>query len=166
MATLLEDKNRDFRRVKHSAEEKIQLANKGLQHVLSSNISAIGIDGSALIVRFHNGSLYRFPNLARLYEPMLNSGSKGKYFYRKIRRPNKPFSKTGSLPLKSDIELTDIEMFDRVDANVNVERLLGDTEETKERMFKTQTSGESDLLKSLFVGLVTVQVLDLFTPDK
>ena len=57
---LLQDKNRKYRRYGYGSGEKIKLANYGLQWVLSSNVSAIGVAGDDLIVRFHNGSLYQY----------------------------------------------------------------------------------------------------------
>ena len=74
----LEDKGRKYKRFRPSAQEKIQLANNGLQWVLSSNVSAIGINDQDLIIRFHNGSIYKYPGRYYLYEEMLESNSKCK----------------------------------------------------------------------------------------
>ena len=54
---LLEDKNREYKRYRMNPSEKIQLANNGLQWVLSSNVSAIGVSGKDLVIWFHNGSM-------------------------------------------------------------------------------------------------------------
>jgi hypothetical protein len=78
-------------------------------------VSAVGVDSGDLIVRFQNGSLYRYPNQAKLYEPMLQSNSKGHFVWVKLRRPKLSYQKIGSLPLKSDIEFSDKDIFDLID---------------------------------------------------
>jgi len=109
---LLEDKNRDYRRYRHSPDETSYLASKGLQHVLSSNVSAVGVVGKDLIIRFHNGSLYQYEDMAESYEDILRSNSKGKWVWRYLRRAGVPYRKIGSLPLEDDISATDDELFE------------------------------------------------------
>jgi hypothetical protein len=75
---LLQDKGRDYKRLRPSSAEKIQLANEGLQWVLSSNVSAVGSVDEDLIIRFHNGSLYKYPNRGHLLGDILRTRSKGK----------------------------------------------------------------------------------------
>ena len=112
---LLEDKNREYKRYRMNPSEKIQLANNGLQWVLSSNVSAIGVSGKDLVIRFHNGSMYQYTNKADLFDTMLNSNSKGHFVWSKLRRPRVPYKKIGSLPFKNDDEVTDEEIFSLVD---------------------------------------------------
>ena len=112
---LLEDKNREYKRFRPNVSEKIQLANNGLQWVLSSNVSALGTNEDSLIIRFHNGSLYEYPNQAKLFEDMLKSNSKGHFVWVKLRRPKVAYKKIGSLPFKSDSEVTDEEIFKLVE---------------------------------------------------
>jgi len=134
--TLLEDKNRKYKRFRPSVSEKIKLANEGLQWVLSSTISAVAIDSDDLIIRFHNGSLYSYPNQSKHYQPMLDASSKGKYFWSKIRRPGLPFSKIGSFSLKSDTNDSDEEIFQEIDNDGKAfDELLGNQKERSSRMF-------------------------------
>ena len=111
----LVDKGRDYKRLRPNPTEKVKLANNGLQWVLSSNVSAIGTNGNDLIIRFHNGSLYEYPNQAKLYEPMLQSNSKGHFVWVKLRYPKVAYQKIGSLPLAGDEEATDEDIFNLLD---------------------------------------------------
>ncbi len=113
--TLLEDKNRPYQRLRPNPSEKIQLADAGLQWVLSSNVSAIGVNDDDLIIRFHNGSLYMYPNRAYLYRPMLQSNSKGHFVWVKLRRTRVEYRKIGTLPLKSDKPIDDDAILDLID---------------------------------------------------
>ena len=111
---LLEDKNREYRRYRPNEVEKIQLANNGLQWVLSSNVSAIGVSGEDLIIRFHNGSLYRYSNVGNRFEDIMRSNSKGHWVWVYLRRRAVPYEKIGTLPLNEDLELTDEEVMGRI----------------------------------------------------
>jgi len=54
---------------------------------------------------------------------MLASNSKGKYFWRKLRRPGASFIRIGSLPLGSDIKATDDEIFKKIETQaIKVEK--------------------------------------------
>jgi len=108
---LLVDKNREYKRYRPNAYEKITLANNGLQWVLSSNVSAVGVSDNDLIVRFHNGSMYKYFGKADLYDAMLASNSKGHFVWVRLRKPKAPYDKIGSLPLPSDKEVTDEQIF-------------------------------------------------------
>lgn len=107
---LLEDKGRDYRRYRHSSDETAYLATRGLQHVLSSNVSAVGVVGDDLIIRFHNGSLYRYENMASSYESIMRSNSKGRWVWRHLRRAGVPYRKIGTMPLTDDIKVSDDEL--------------------------------------------------------
>lgn len=111
----LEDRGRQYKRFRPSSDEKIQLSKKGLQWVLSSNVSALGVDGEDLIVRFHNGSLYRYFKVSKLFNSMLQSNSKGKFVWARLRRKNVPYKKIGSMPLESDIPISDEDLFENID---------------------------------------------------
>ena len=113
--TLLQDLNRDYRRFRPSPSEKIQLANNGLQWVLSSNVSGIGINGKDLIIRFHNGSMYLYPNQAHLYDDMMKSNSKGRFVWQRLRRTRVAYRKIGTLPFKDDVDVADEDMFTLID---------------------------------------------------
>jgi len=112
---LLIDSHRDYRRIKYNPTEKIQLANNGLQWILSSNVSAAGVQGDSLILRFHNGSLYEYPNQAKLYSDLIKSRSKGHFVWVKLRRTNVAYKKIGSLPFRDDVEVTDDDLFNLID---------------------------------------------------
>ena len=48
--------------------------------VNSSNLSAVGYDGSTLRISFHSGGVYDYYNVpASVYEDLMNAPSKGKY---------------------------------------------------------------------------------------
>ena len=111
MATLLTDKGRKYKRIRPSSDEKNKLAENNLQWVLSSNVSAVGSVGDDLIIRFHNGSLYKYPGNGNLLNAMLKSASKGHFVWIKLRRPNARYQRIGSLPLLSDIQLNDEDLF-------------------------------------------------------
>jgi hypothetical protein len=51
----------------------------------SSNISSIAIQDKDLLVKFRNGSVYRYPGKANEYTKLLESESIGKYFHANIK---------------------------------------------------------------------------------
>jgi hypothetical protein len=112
---LLVDTNRKYRRYRPNPSEKVQLANNGLQWVLSSNVSALGINDDDLIIRFHNGSLYQYEGQAKHFKPMLSSNSKGSYVWIHLRRKKVPYKKIGALPLNEDVETSDDDIFNLID---------------------------------------------------
>lgn len=102
--------NRQYQRILPSDKSIDILESKGFEWVFSSNVSAIAKRGTALIIRFHNGSIYSYENQARNYERMMASASKGKWVWRFLRRPQVPYKKIGSLPLAEDTAETDEEI--------------------------------------------------------
>lgn len=104
---LLEDKNRDYRRYRPSAEEKVYLSERGLRWVLSSNVSAAGTQGNSLIIRFHNGSVYEYPGQADRIDDLFNSNSKGRWVWRELRRKKVPYRRIGTVSLSDDISVSD-----------------------------------------------------------
>jgi hypothetical protein len=112
---LLEDLNRKYRRYRHNPRERTFLGLNGLQPVLSSNVSAVGVKGEDLIIRFHNGSVYSYRNRATDYENILKSNSKGKWVWRFLRRANAFYTKLGVVPLPDDIGVTDEDIFQEID---------------------------------------------------
>ena len=120
---LLEDKGRKYKRYRPSANEKIQLAeenrytDKGLQWVLSSNVSAVGVNGEDLIIRFHNGSVYRYFKKSNKINSILTSNSKGHWVWVNLRWKNVRYQKIGSVPLESDTPIDDTEIFEKLDTN-------------------------------------------------
>ena len=112
-------KARDRLTVRHtitpSANQKIQLANAGLQWVRSSNVSGVGVSGNDLIIRFLNGSLYQYSGQAKLFDNMMKANSKGHFVWVKLRRTNIPYQKIGTLPFDDDAQVSDEEIFRLVD---------------------------------------------------
>lgn len=56
--------------------------------VNSSNLSAVGYNPTTetLSIEFHDGGLYEYHNVPqKIYEELMNSSSKGKYFHRFIK---------------------------------------------------------------------------------
>lgn len=102
--------NRPYQRILHSDKSTTILEQQGFETVFSSNVSAIAKRGKDLIIRFHNGSIYSYPNEGNNYERLMASASKGKWVWRFLRRPNKPYQKIGSLPLPEDTVETDEEI--------------------------------------------------------
>ena len=106
------------RRVQPSAVQKQRLAEWGLQWVRSSFISGIGVNDDDLFIRFWNGSLYQYYGFAKQYEKMLQAPSKGKYFWRNIRR-TKSYAKVDTLPLPDDLALDDTQLFNEIAKEFN-----------------------------------------------
>lgn len=109
---LLVDKGRDYRRYRHSSDETAYLASRGLQHVLSSNVSAVGIIDDDLIIRFHNGSLYLYEGMASSFESIMRSNSKGRWVWQHLRRARVPYRKIGTMPLVDDIQASDDDLME------------------------------------------------------
>lgn len=112
---LLIDKNREYQRNRHSSDEKQYLASQGLQHVESSNVSSVGSKDGDLIIRFLNGSLYRYMNYGDRLEDILNANSKGKWVWRYLRRANVPYQKIGVISFPSDLQVDDVDIFKEID---------------------------------------------------
>jgi len=113
--TKLADPQRKYQRFRHNIREKAFLQLNGMQHVLSSNVSAVGTKGDALIVRFHNGSVYEYPGRANDFDSILGSNSKGKWVWRFLRRSRALYKKVGLIPLPDDLGVTDEEIFQEID---------------------------------------------------
>lgn len=112
---LLEDLNRDYQRYRFTPRERSFLGLQGLQPVLSSNVAAVGVRNTELLIRFHNGSVYSYRGKADQYENILKSNSKGKWVWRNLRRKNAPYEKIGVIPLPDDIGVTDEDIFQEID---------------------------------------------------
>ena len=106
MATVLQE-DRKYRRILLSETSEQKLEKEGYEVLLSSNVSAAARRGKDLIIRFHNGSLYKYPNQGKNFERLVAASSHGKWVWRFLRRPNKPYQKIGSLPLPEDVLETD-----------------------------------------------------------
>ena len=149
---LLQDKNRDYQRYRHNARERSFLGLQGLQPVLSSNVSSVGVRGDSLIIRFHNGSMYEYPNQSTKYDDILRSNSKGKWVWRFLRRARVPYQKIGVLPLPDDIGVTDEEIFQEID-----NRYLADlTRHVDVPVFQSFEFLQGIALNKVVIGGITV----------
>ena len=115
MPILLKDEGRDYRRLSHTTTERLYLKQQGFQHVQSSNVSAVARRDDDLIIRFHNGSLYRYSGQGERVDDILKSNSKGKWVWRHLRRKRVAYEKIGTLPLPDDIGITDDDLFKELD---------------------------------------------------
>ena len=108
MPYLLEDKGRDYKRLQHTPEEQRRINRSGYTTVLSSNVSAIAEFEGDLYIRFHGGSSYRYPNSGELYQPMLDSSSKGKFVWRELRRKGVPYQRIANIRIPNDVDDRDM----------------------------------------------------------
>jgi hypothetical protein len=104
------NERRDYQRILPDFKTRTKLREQGYTWVLSSNVSAVRVFGNDLIIRFHNGSVYKYPNQGLQYDDMINSESKGRWVWNNLRRTNVPYSKLGSMPLETDLDMTDEEV--------------------------------------------------------
>ena len=101
----------EFKRIKTSVSDQRTLKEQGYTPFFSSNVSAGQRDGTDLYIRFHNGSIYKYPNQGKNFGDLLLSASKGKWVWNNLRRKKVAYSRVGSLPLTGDRDITDEEMF-------------------------------------------------------
>ena len=99
-----------YERIKTSVSDQQSLRSLGFFPVFSSNVSAIKRVFSTLVIRFHNGSVYSYPNSGDKYGDLLTSPSKGKWVWDNLRRKNVAYFKGDSIPLSGDKDLTDEEL--------------------------------------------------------
>jgi hypothetical protein len=158
MARILNE-DRKYNRIRPSINEKTELARNGLQWTLSSFISAIGFEDQDLIIRFKNGSIYKYSNSADLYDNFLRANSKGKFFWRNILKRNIKGVKTGTMPLSSDLELSDDELFETIEEDVinNITKELSDNK--PERKITLDPYTGMNLLEIIVGGIVIYSVL-------
>lgn len=149
---LLEDLNRDYQRYRFTPRERSFLGLQGLQPVLSSNVAAVGVRNTELLIRFHNGSVYSYRGKADQYENILKSNSKGKWVWRNLRRKNAPYEKIGVIPLPDDIGVTDEDIFQEID-----NRYLADlTRHVDVPVFQSFTFINGVNMQKIVVGNVNV----------
>ncbi len=121
---LLFDKNREYKRVRQSNEQRTYLFNQGFQPVQSSNVSALRKDEKDLYIRFLNGSVYVYYNCSDIYDLIINSNSKGHAVWRYLRWAKKPYNKVGKIDFPKELTrevdaqlelLTDAQTFQNID---------------------------------------------------
>lgn len=111
----LNEPRRAYERYSHSPDERNYLAQQGLQAVQSSNVSAVGVIDNNLIIRFINGSLYVYYGQEDKFDNILRSNSKGHWVWVNLRRKPVRYEKIGTLPLPSDEQLEDEDIFNLVE---------------------------------------------------
>lgn len=101
------------RRYRQTSDQKAWLFSRGFTAVQSSNVSALGVFGNDLYIRFLNDAVYRYPNNAELYDKIMRSNSKGRGVWKYIRRVGVPYQRVGDMPIPD--EMTSEELFNRVE---------------------------------------------------
>jgi hypothetical protein len=74
-----------FEKIQIDTEKQMELLGKGYSPLSSSNIAAVKIDGADLLILFHSGDEYRYPNKAEMYYPFNEALSPGRLLHRTIR---------------------------------------------------------------------------------
>lgn len=95
-------------RYRQTAEQDVWLAKQGFTTVVSSNVSALGIFGKDLYIRFLNGAVYRYMNNAELFDKIMRSLSKGRAVWKYIRRAGVPYERVGDMPIPENIGVEDL----------------------------------------------------------
>ena len=149
-------------KIRHTAKQKQLLSNQGFQFVSSSNVSAIAHDDKDLIIRFHNGSVYTYPNRAKQYDSLLKASSHGKWVWKYLRRSNAAFKKTGTIPFKSDKNITDDELFANID-KFRLDEVLGVEYITITKDKNTGLTFKNLLIAGLMIKLLVIDEEELDT---
>jgi len=74
-----------FEKVQLSEERQVELMQQDWSPLQSSNIAAVKIDGADLLILFHSGDVYRYPDKAEMYYPFNEALSPGRLLHRTIR---------------------------------------------------------------------------------
>ena len=75
----------EFDKIELSEEEQDELLNNQWSPLFSSNIKAVKQDGADLLIWFHSGEQYRYPDKASMYRPINEALSPGRLLWRTIR---------------------------------------------------------------------------------
>lgn len=143
------------RRTRQSQAQKLQQAREGLQWVNSSFIAGVGAFGDDLVISFLNGSKYQYYGFAGHYEKMLQANSKGRYFWRNIRK-TRLYDRIGTVPLYDGLDVTDEELFKQMAQDFNkviIEMIKAGTtkiifdEVTRQSFINISFKGEEIFLK-------------------
>jgi hypothetical protein len=74
-----------FEKIQIDQEQQMALMEQGWSPLSSSNIAAVRIDGADLLILFHSGDIYRYPNKSEFYYPFNEALSPGRLLHRTIR---------------------------------------------------------------------------------
>ena len=166
----LEDLNRDYRRIRHSPQQKHELAQAGFQHVLSSNVSAVSRTGTepkdSLLIRFHNGAVYEYPNMALRYQDLLSSNSKGKWVWTYLKGRNgsgrgsehaASYKKIGKV--KTNLKINNQQMMKRIDDTVTQKLTRGLPSKTFKDLGVVVQAINGLAMKEIIIGGVKIFTL-------
>lgn len=106
------------RRIRQTAPQKQKLAEWGFKWVNSSFISGIAEQDDDLLIRFHNGSYYRYIGFGSHLDKMFQAPSKGRYFWRNIRG-TRNYVREGELPFPNDLQIEDTDLFKEMASQFN-----------------------------------------------
>jgi hypothetical protein len=161
------DGAREYRRIRQTAAQKNFLANNGLQFVNSSVISAVGVDGNDLIIRFHNGSMYSYKGAGGLFDKQVGADSRGRYFNRNIKGKF-PFKKLPSLLFPKNIQtietaemelLSDEQIFKTLETQ-EFKRLISNLENPTIKFNIAFDDAGNELLQILINGVAIYYLMD------
>ena len=76
---------REFKKIKLTNADKRELRNEGFVPLTSSNIAGVRVQGKDLILRFHSGEEYIYPNKANFLKRFAEALSPGRFLHRTIR---------------------------------------------------------------------------------
>lgn len=74
-----------YEKVQLTEEQETELLLNDWSPLSSSNLAAVKIDGADLLILFHSGSIYRYPDKAEMYYPFNEALSPGRLLWRTIR---------------------------------------------------------------------------------
>jgi len=76
---------REFKKIRLTNADKRELRNEGFVPLKSSNIAGARVRGNDLILKFHSGEEYIYPNKADLLDDFATALSPGRLLWRTIR---------------------------------------------------------------------------------
>ena len=144
MPLLVTNEKRKYTRLAHTLDETNLLRDRGFKSVVSSNVSAVAIQGDALVIRFHGGATYEYPGMRDRYTDIMSAPSKGKWVWREIRRKNAPYNRVGDIVIEDDVDDVDGRDLMREDAVEPDDTLM-----LVSTMMSTQTLYELGIIASL-----------------
>ena len=139
------NEKRPYQRLLHTEDEEKQLNSKGLEAVMSSNVSAAMRESNDLIIRFHGGATYSYAGKGNLFERLMGAASKGKWVWRFLIRPNAAYQKVGSIDIKNDVPSRDM------------------MEQPKKPKYKVSTIIPFDELGNQLLPQITITPLDFLS---
>lgn len=76
---------KEFPKVSLTNEDRMELREEGFQPLRSSNIAGVALDGDDLLLRFHSGETYLYPDKAGFYQGFNEALSPGRFLWNTIR---------------------------------------------------------------------------------